>query len=717
MAQPEPAAAGHDDSTAEFFAAIVASSDDAILSKDSHGLITSWNPAAERMYGYTAAEAIGRHISILIPPSRSGEEEDIIDRVFAGNRVDHYETERVTKFGRLITVSLSISPIRGRDGEVVRASVIARDVTSHHRSLELADRLQRVTAAFARELDAERVMDLMLEQAVDALGAVAGAIGDVDRENEAVILRRTSGYTPEALARFSRFPLAADVPMSRAVRENAPIWTSGAKELGDRFSGLERSELRFGALAVLPLATGRKPFGALALSFDEERIFDAEERAFLLAATQQAAFALDRARAYEAQRQEEEYQRFLAEAGELLAGSLDPDETLRELAALAVQRIADWCGIELVDEDRSLRNVAVAHVDPEQVGVAEEFRRRYPVDPNSETGVPHVVRSGQTEVYPEVTDEMLRAGAVDEDHLRMMRELGLASVMIVPLRAHGRVLGAITLVASDPARSYGPRDVALAEDLARRAALAIENALLYQREHTAALTLQRALLPQSLPELDGVRIAVRYQPAAPGTEVGGDWYEVVAATDGAVGVTIGDVAGRGILAASAMGRVRPALRGFVMDGYRPAQAMEALDRLIKESERPEMITVFHLQFDPASGLAEYVRAGHPPALLRRPGERVDALDGEGTPPLGILRDVEFRRHGVELPPGSLVLLYTDGLIERRGTDIKASLEQLRAAFAEAPTEPDRCADWLLERFTDEHAVDDVALLVMAVDSA
>ncbi len=716
MTAPEPHDVGLAGSTDEYFAAIIASSDDAILSKDSRGLITSWNPAAVRMYGYTPEEAIGQPISILIPPARSGEEQDILRRVFAGERVDHYETERVTKSGRLIRVSLTISPIRNTNGDVVRASVIARDITARHRSLELASRLQQVTAALASELDGDRVMDVTLELAVGALGASAGAIGEADAPNEEVALARTAGYTPEGTARFARFPLSADVPMARAIRDNEPIWTSGAEQLRQRFSGLERFELRFGALAVIPLATGTAPFGALALSFDEEHDFDAEERAFLLAATQQAAYALDRARAYQAQRQEEEYQRFLAEAGELLSGSLDPDRTLADLAGLAVRRIADWCGIELVDERHRFRNVAVAHVDPELVAGARELRRRYPVDPAAESGVPNVVRTGKTEVYPEVTDDMLRAAAIDDEHLRLMRELGLSSVMIVPLRARGRVFGAITFVASDRTRRYGEREVALAEDLARRAALATENAMLYQREHEAALTLQRALLPQSLPELHGVRIATRYQPAAPGLEVGGDWYEVVAGGEHSVGVTIGDVAGRGILAASAMGRVRPALRAFVLDGYRPAQALEALDRLIRESERPELTTVFHLQFDPATGSAEYVRAGHPPALVRHADGEVEALDGEGTPPIGILANVEFRPHETGLEPGSLLLLYTDGLIERRGTNIHESLDRLMSAFARAPEQPDECVDWLLERFSEGAEADDVALLAMSVDS-
>jgi serine phosphatase RsbU (regulator of sigma subunit) len=620
----------------------------------------------------------------------------------------------VRKDGRVVHVSLSVSPIYGSDGEVAGASVIARDVTASRRSRELAERLQNTTAALSRAISPDSAVDALLEQAVAALGARAGAVGLLDGSGTQIELAGSIGYSDAGLAGWESFPLSADTPMSVAIRIREPVWTKSAADLRRQFPVFEDADIKHEALAVIPLAVEGRPFGALALSFDATRVFDLEERAFLTAAAQQAAYTLERARLYEAQRLARERLSFLAEASELLAGSLDLDATLRGVADLAVRRIADWCGIELLDDDGSLRSVAVAHVDPDQVRLATELRTRYPVDPDAETGVPNVIRTGQPELYAEVTDQMLADSARDEEHLRLIRELGLASAMVVPLAARGRALGAVTFVASDPGRRYGEADLELAQELARRAAVAIDNSMLFRREHEAAVMLQRALLPQSLPEIEGLEFAARYEPAAPGLEVGGDWYEVVAREDGTVAAIIGDVAGRGIRAASVMGRVRPAHRAYVLDGRGPAESMGRLDRLIKEFDRPEMTTVFHLHFDPASGVAEYVRAGHPPALLRLPGGEVEQLAGEGTPPLGILADLEYAAHRVEIPPGSLLLLYTDGLIERRDHDLGVGLDRLSEALSRAPEGAEDCLEWLAAEFSADAVPDDVAMLAMAV---
>ena len=696
---------------AEYFAAIVESSDDAILSKNTEGIITSWNPAAERMYGYSADEAIDSHISILIPESRAGEERQILDRILRGEHVDHYETDRVRKDGREIKVSLSVSPVRGADGKVESASVIARDITRQQRSLELAARLQESTGALARETTSDKVIKVLLGQMVGALGAQAGAVGLVSGEE--VIVSDTTGYSSEGLKGWGRFPVAADLPMSDAIREGEALWMTTAEELTTRFPSLAGAAVRFQSLAILPLAVGDSPFGCVSLSFVESRDFDPEERAFLLAASQQAAYALNRARMYEEQRIAGERQRFLAEASELLASSLDPETALDQLASLAVRHIADWCGVEMVDERGGLHSVVVAHADEEKVELARQLRERYPVDPRSETGVPNVIRTGTTEVYPEVTDEMLAAAAQDEAHLRYLRELGLRSAMIVPLRARGRVFGAITFVASSPERRYGDEDVELAEDLARRAALAVDNAMLFHREHEAAVILQRSLLPESAPAgHDGIEFDVRYRPAGPGLAVGGDWYDIVQLDDGAVGLTIGDVAGRGLIAASVMGRIRPALRAYVLDGHGPAEALERLDRLMKESATPNMATLFHLHYDPKSGSASYVRAGHPPALLRHANGEIHELRGPGTPPLGVLEEVEYREHEVEIPPGSLLLMYTDGLIERRNTSVGEELDRLKGVMGEAPSSAAGCLDWLEQNIGPDAVPDDIAMVAM-----
>ena len=696
----------------EHLAAIVESSDDAILSKDPSGVITSWNPAAERMYGYTADEAIGSHISMLIPPDRRGEEQRILERIRRGERIEHYDTERVTKAGGKLKVSLTVSPIRLDSGAIVGAAVIARDVTGRHRTLELAEALQEVTAALTREITTERILDLVLGRVLGVLGAQAAAVGVV--EGDDVVLAGSTGYTEAGLANWDRFPLATDVPMTKVIRSGEPLWSASADDLRDRFPALGDATILFNALAVLPLTVGEAPYGAISLSFDEARDFDPEERAFLAAVIQQTGYALGWARMYEQERLVSERQTFLAEAGELLAQSLDPDTALRRLAGLAVQHIADWCGVDLVDESGGLRHVAVAHIDAAKVRLADELRERYPVDETAETGVPNVIRTGRSELHSTVPDELLVEAAQDEEHLRLLRELGLWSAMIVPLKARDRVLGAITLVASDPGRRYGEADVALAEDLARTAALAIDNALLFRREHEAALTLQRSLLPTSLPQFhEGIEFAARYRPAAPGLEVGGDWYEVAVTDDGTVGVTIGDVAGRGIRAAAVMGRIRPALRAYVLDGHGPEEALRRLDRLMKEQDRPEMTTVFHLHFDPVTSVARYVRAGHPPALMRRPDGEVVELGGSGTPPVGILEGIEFVEHEVEVTPGSLLLLYTDGLIERRHVDLLTSLGDLKAVFRQAPQSVGGCLDWLEDNLSGEDVPDDVAMLAMS----
>jgi PAS domain S-box-containing protein len=700
---------------ADEFEAIVQSSDDAIISKDADGIITSWNPAAERMYGWTEEEAVGRPISILIPEHRRGEERLILDKILAGERVDHYQTERVAKDGDHLVVSLTISPVRNDEGEVVRASVVARDVTERERSLQLASHMQALTAALSRETATEQTIDVLLEQAVAALRADAGAVGMVSSSGEVIELVGSRGFSfrPEDSTRWAAFGVEDDLPMSEAVRNGRPVWSTSGDELRRRYTAIEPTPVRFSALAVVPLSVGERPFGAISLSFKQHREFEAEEQAFLLAVAQQAAYALDRTRLFAAERAAAEKVSFLAEASQLLSGSLDPEALLGRVARLAVDYMADWCGIELLGDDGELRSVAVAHVDPQQVRLAKELRERYPVDPEAEVGVPNVIRTGQPELYPEVSDQLLADGAEDEEHLRLLRELGLKSAMIVPLLARGRPLGALTLVSSDGGRQYGDDDLELAADLARRAGMAIDNAMLYRREHDAAVTLQRALLPQSLPQLDGIEFAASYEPAAVGLEVGGDWYEVIPRDDGKIGVVMGDIAGRGIHAAAVMGRVRPALRAYVLDGYGPVEALERLHRLIREAERAEMTTVFQLHFDPAHGRAEYVRAGHPPALLRLADGTVTELAGDGSPPLGVFDEVDIRSCTVEVPPGSLLLLYTDGLIERRGEDLGVGLDRLKDLLAEAPDGAAECVQWLSAKVSADQIPDDVAILAMA----
>ena len=222
-------------------------------------------------------------------------------------------------------------------------------------------------------------------------------------------------------------PLDADLPMTEAVRTGEALWSAGGRALREAYPELlQRQPDRWGSLAVIPLVVGASPFGAVALSFAEPREFSPDERAFMVATVQQAAYALERARMFEVERTRRRQLDFLVEASEMLASSLDVDETLQRLAFLAVPTIADWCGIDLAADDGSIRSVAVAHVDPDRVALAREFRFR--VAPARRAARRRdVIRTGRPGWPPAVTDELLAESAVDEEQLRMIRRVGSRS--------------------------------------------------------------------------------------------------------------------------------------------------------------------------------------------------------------------------------------------------------------------------------------------------
>lgn len=295
----------------ERLAAIVESSDDAIISKNLDGVITSWNPAAERLYGYPAEEAIGQSKTFVIPPDQSEELLSTLRRIRNGERIAHYETRRIRKDGTLIDVSISVSPIKNAAGEIIGASTIARDITLRKRE-------------------------------------------EVRRE-------------------------------------------------------------------------------------------------------------------------------FLQQASEVIGSSLDYTQTLQQVARLAVPKLADWCAVDMVEEDGSLQLLAVSHVDPAKVRWAYELRQKYPPDLTEQRGLINVLRTGVTELYPSIRQEWLLREDFDEERLEIVRQLGFISAMFVPMIARGRILGGISfLTTRESGQRYTVEDQALAESLAARAAIAVDNARLYQ---------------------------------------------------------------------------------------------------------------------------------------------------------------------------------------------------------------------------------------------
>ncbi len=361
----------------------------------------------------------------------------------------------------------------------------------------------------------------------------------------------------------------------------------------------------------------------------------------------------------------EQAQRFLADASRTLAGSLDYERTLAAVASLAVPAIADWCIVDLAGDDGHERVVA-AHTDPARRALAEEMGRRYPPRAHSRPGVAEVLRTGVARLVPEVDDAMLRAAAIDEEHLRVARSLGIRSAMLVPMTVSGRVIGVITLVSAESARRYDGSDLAVAEDLGLRAAAAVENARLYRTASENARTLQTSLLPPRLPDVPGVELAAAYRPAGAGLEVGGDFYDVFSTIEGQWYLVIGDVCGKGAEAAAVTALARFTVRTAAVRQRSPAAILRWVGDAMLDQEAADgrFCTIACAQLDLTQHPARVTVAcgGHPLPLLVRAGGAVEPLGFPGTL-LGLVPDPELRDRSAELGPGDGLVLYTDGLTE------------------------------------------------------
>src|SRR3954454_10617032 len=410
-------------------------------------------------------------------------------------------------------------------------------------------------------------------------------------------------------------------------------------------------------------------------------------------------------------RYREDAHAFLDAASQVLAASLDPVETLQEVAQLAVPRLADWCAVQLAtDEPGGLEQLAVAHVDPAKVRWARELQNRYPPDPDAHTGAPAVIRSGRSELYPVIDSALLEAAALDEEQIQLVRDLQMHSVMVVPLTARGRTLGAMTFVWAESGRQYSTRELELAEELGRRAGLALDHARLFAREHAAAETLQRALLPAQLPELPGFELVVRYVASDSRDHAGGDWYDAFRLADGRFGIVIGDVGGRGIDAAATMGQIRNALRAYALKGAAPAEAMNDVHALVDASAGTiAFATAVYVALDPATGEGELATAGHLPPLVVHPDGSAEYLKIPVCPPLGLSGAPPCAAAHFQLAEGDTLWLYTDGLVESREGPIDDGLGALARGAGGARGDLEPIADALLATLPRSRA-DDVALL-------
>jgi PAS domain S-box-containing protein len=378
-------------------------------------------------------------------------------------------------------------------------------------------------------------------------------------------------------------------------------------------------------------------------------------------------------------------QRFLADASRALTASLDYQRTLQAVARLAVPAVADWCAVDLVAGDE-LERVAVEHVDPARVALAHDIQDRYPPDPGSGIGAHAVLRQGHAELYREIPDELLVQAARDEEHLALLRSIGLRSAMLAPMALRDRVLGVITFVSAESGRRYDEHDLSLAQDLALRAAAAVENARLYEAAAAIADTLQSSLLPPSLPELPGAELAAAYRPAGRGLEVGGDFYDVFSVTEDEWYLVVGDVCGKGAEAAAVTALARYTIRAAAVRRRSPSAILRWLsDAMVQQSDGPKRfctIACAHVDLGQPTARVTVACGGHPLPLVVRADGTTEEVGAPGTL-LGFVPDPALEDRAEELRIGDTLLLYTDGLTEAGAPDHVWSPAEMAAAAREA----------------------------------
>ena len=424
----------------------------------------------------------------------------------------------------------------------------------------------------------------------------------------------------------------------------------------------------------------------------------------------------------------------LNQAGTYIGTTLDVTRTAQELTDMVVPRFADLALVDLLDS-------VLSGDEPNPGPLTGTVALRRVAHQSIFEGVPEaVVKPWDVDVYPEsfpsarclATGKAILTGVNDPTftsatghnpaRAATIRKYGLHSVLSVPIRARGVTLGVAVFVRGQRPEPFEQDDVLLAEELTARAALSLDNARRYTRERTTALALQRSLLPQRLPEQSAVEVASRYLPASAHAGVGGDWFDVIPLSGARVALVVGDVVGHGIHASATMGRLRTAVRTLADVDLPPDELLTRLDDLVSplsaeadadngdDAENDVGATCLYAVYDPVSRRCSLARAGHPLPVLVTPDGAVGFLDLPAGPPLG-LGGLPFESTEIELPAGSILALYTDGLIESRDYDIDIGLERLRRALTHPAPSLETTCDNVLKAVLPTRSADDVALLV------
>ncbi|MDX6694185.1 MAG: hypothetical protein QOF02_1788 [Blastocatellia bacterium] len=477
---------------------------------DVTGRLTFMNPAAEEILGWRHADLLGRIFHDTIHYSKPDgtpfpmHECPLVDVLKSGATVRNREDMMRRSDGSFVPVYCSCAPIMV-DGEITGAVLALHDITARKQieaelreQTEVIETVNRIGQLLSAELELRKLVQAVTDAATELTGARFGSFfyNVLGERGASYMLYTLSGVPRAAFAHFP-MPRATDL-FGPTFRGEGVIRIRDVKQderygKNSPYYGMPPGHLPVTSyLAVPVISRSGEVLGGLFFGHPEQGVFNERTERIVEGLAAQAAIAMDNARLFEAvqraRAQAEAAQRgsaFLAEASALLASSLDYETTLKSVAQLVVPRIADWCAVHIVERDGTIMPLAVAHVDASKTAMAEELQHRYPGDATRARGPAQVIRTGQAELYTDISEDLLAEAAHDAEHLAILRELGLKSAMTVPMIVQGRALGAISFISTESERRYGPEDLSLAEDLARRAALAIDNARLYREAQEA----------------------------------------------------------------------------------------------------------------------------------------------------------------------------------------------------------------------------------------
>ncbi|MGW5258346.1 SpoIIE family protein phosphatase [Streptomyces sp. NPDC004012] len=665
--------------------------DSAIAVINADGTVAAWTQAAERLVGYSAAEVVGRSAAHVLPPpeearmaSLSAEQRRAQSGWSGTAAVRHRD-------GHTLKMSLRISLLWGQDAGT-RWLVSVTDI-----------------GALSSEPANGPVRESLLAHA---------PIGIVVYDPQ---LRCT--WVNDAMERHDGIP--RDRRFGRRLKDSLPAVEAEALEV------VMQQVLQSGTTMVheyraWPQSDGRREHAFSASFFCLQ---DADGTAMGVCSMTVDVTGNRRAR---------ERLAILSEASTRIGSTLDVMQTGQELAELAVPLLADHALIDLVESvpfgvepsarigttsgrPPLLRRAGLASID---LGLLElPWVREEVIHAHPSSSFAVALRTGRSHLEPVLDTQ---AGPwVDHDPVRAqkVRDSGVHSLMVVPIRARRCVLGLALFGRSAEQTPFQEDDLLLAEELVTRTALSLDNALRYARERTAALTLQRDLLPHRVQGGAAVEVASRYVPADMDHGVGGDWFDVIELSGARVALVVGDVVGHGINAAATMGRLRTAVRTLADLDLPPDELLTHLDDTVRRlndedaddtDQAPAVVgaTCLYAVYDPVTRRCTMARAGHPPPLIVDAQGRVTVPDLPAGAPLGLgLGLVPFESVELELPEGSVLALYSDGLVESRDEDIDTGLRRLGAALAQPGASPEDMCSRVMETLRSHTPADDVTLLL------